>query len=219
MVKFFGVIFLGQPREAALQRAHDAGFAERIGLSWLALGCVLLGFLPTNVIALFSVVTRQLGLGGLPASDAPWWLLVPIPERQSSYAPLVFFAVIVVVVVLAIINVRFFYHQRIRKGAAWDCGFGGLNSRMQDTAEGFGQPIRHLFQPLFAIVRELPSPFDSKPKYRLAIGDRIWRALYQPLGALVHQVADKVAWLQQGRISTYLLYSFVTLVVLLALML
>jgi len=219
MVKFFGVIFLGQPRESTLQHAHDAGFAERLGLTWLALGCVLLGFLPTHVISLLSVVTRQLNLGGLPASDAPWWLLVPIPERQSSYAPLVFFAVIAIVVVLAIINVRFFYHQRIRKGPAWDCGFGGLNSRMQDTAEGFGQPIRHLFQPLFAIVRELPSPFDSKPKYRLEIGDRIWRALYQPLGTFVRQVADRVAWLQQGRIATYLLYSFVTLVVLLALML
>jgi len=219
MVKFFGVIFLGQPREPALQRAHDAGFAERFGLAWLAGGCVLLGFLPTHFISLFSIVTLQLNLGGLPASDAPWWLLVPIPERQSSYAPLVFFAVILVVVVLAIVNVRLFYHQRIRKGAAWDCGFGGLNSRMQDTAEGFGQPIRHLFQPLFAIVRELPRPFDSQPKYRLEIGDRIWRALYQPLGALVRRVADKVAWLQQGRIATYLLYSFVTLVVLLALML
>jgi len=158
-------------------------------------------------------------LGGLPQSDAPWWLLVPIPERQSSYAPLAFFAVILIVVVLAFVSVRFFYHQRIRKGAAWDCGFGRLNSRMQDTAEGFGQPIRHLFQPLFAIVRELPSPFDSNPRYRLEIGDRIWRALYQPLGAFVRQIADKVAWLQQGRIATYLLYSFVTLVVLLALML
>jgi hydrogenase-4 component B len=219
MVKFFGVIFLGQPREAALQSAHDAGFAERIGLMWLALGCVLLGFFPTTVISQFSIVTQQLGLGGLPAGNAPWWLLVPIPERESSYAPLVFFAVILAVVVLAIFSVRLFYHQRIRRAAAWDCGFGGLNSRMQDTAEGFGQPIRHLFQPLFAIVRELPRPFDSKPKYRLEIGDRIWRALYQPLGPLVRRVADKVAWLQQGRIATYLLYSFVTLVVLLALML
>ncbi len=219
MVKFFGVIFLGQPREPTLRHAHDAGFAERLGLAWLALGCVLLGFLPSHVISLLSVVTRELRLGGLPASDAPWWLLVPVPERQSSYAPLIFFAVIAVVVALAVINVRFFYHQRIRKGAAWDCGFGGLTSRMQDTAEGFGQPIRHLFQPLFAIVRELPSPFDSKPKYRLEIGDRIWRVLYEPLGTLVRQVADRVAWLQQGRIATYLLYSFVTLVVLLALML
>lgn len=219
MVKFFGIIFLGQPREPTLQHAHDAGFAERLGLLWLALGCVLLGFFPTSVIAALSIVTQQLKLGVLPASDAPWWLLVPIPERQSSYAPLVFFAVIVVVVALAIVNVRFFYHQRVRRAAAWDCGVGGLNSRMQDTAEGFGQPIRHLFQPFFAMVRELPSPFDSKPKYRLEIGDRIWGALYQPLAALVRQVADKVAWLQQGRIATYLLYSFVTLVVLLALML
>jgi formate hydrogenlyase subunit 3/multisubunit Na+/H+ antiporter MnhD subunit len=219
MVKFFGVIFLGQPRESTLQQAHDAGFAERLGLTWLALGCVLLGFFPTTVISLFSIVTQQLGLGELPLSNAPWWLLVPIPERESSYAPVVFFAVILAVVTLATVSVRFFYHQRVRRGAAWDCGFGGLTSRMQDTAEGFGQPIRHLFQPLFFIVRELPTPFDAKPKYRLEIGDRIWRSLYEPLGPLVRRVADKVAWLQQGRISTYLLYSFVTLVVLLALML
>jgi hydrogenase-4 component B len=219
MVKFFGVIFLGQPREPALQQAHDAGFAERLGLAWLALGCVLLGFFPTTVISSFSIVTQQLGLGELPSSNAPWWLLVPIPERESSYAPLVFFAVILVVVALAIINVRIFYHQRVRKGDAWDCGFGGLTSRMQDTAEGFGQPIRHLFQPLFFLIRELPRPFDTKPRYRLEIGDRIWRTLYEPLGPLVRRIADKVAWLQQGRIATYLLYSFVTLVVLLALML
>ena len=114
---------------------------------------------------------------------------------------------------------RLFYHQRVRRGAAWDCGFGGLTSRMQDTAEGFGQPIRHLFQPFFAIQRELPGPFDRAPRYRLEIGDRFWLGLYQPLGALTRLVADRVAWLQQGRIATYLLYSFVTLVVLLALVL
>jgi NADH:ubiquinone oxidoreductase subunit 5 (subunit L)/multisubunit Na+/H+ antiporter MnhA subunit len=219
MVKFYGVIFLGQPREKTLQRAHDAGFAERLGLGLLAFGCLLLGFFPSTIISMLSVVTQQLGLGGLPASNAPWWLLLPIPERQSSYAPLVFFAVILAVVVLAIFSVRLFYHQRIRRGDAWDCGFGGLNSRMQDTAEGFGQPIRHLFQPLFAIVRQVPDPFDTAPTYRLEIGDRIWIALYQPLEPLVRRVAGKVAWLQQGRIANYLLYSFVTLVVLLALML
>ncbi len=67
--------------------------------------------------------------------------------------------------------------------------------------------------------RELPSPFDRAPRYRVTVGDRIWQALYLPLGTLVQRVADTVAWLQQGRIATYLLYSFVTLVVLLALVL
>src|SRR5258705_12664130 len=42
MVKFFGVIFLGQPREPALAGAHDAGVLERIGLAWLAVACIAL---------------------------------------------------------------------------------------------------------------------------------------------------------------------------------
>ena len=121
---------------------------------------------------------------------------------------------------LSIYGVRLFYHQRIRRAAAWDCGFGGLTSRMQDTAEGFGQPIRHLFQPFFAIHRELPTPFDRAPK--VSTGDRrslLARACISPWGYSPGCVADRVAWLQQGRIATYLLYSFVTLVVLLALVL
>ena len=38
MVKFYGVIFLGQPREASLVDAHDANWLERLGLGWLAFG-------------------------------------------------------------------------------------------------------------------------------------------------------------------------------------
>jgi hydrogenase-4 component B len=219
MVKFFGVIFLGQPREAALRTAHDAGIVERIGLAWLATGCVLLGLFPTQIIAMLSRVIQPLGFSGLTLDERSWWLLVPLPQRQTSYAPLIFLAVILIVVLLTVAAVRFFYHQRVRHGAPWDCGFGRLNARMQDTAEGFGQPIRHLFNPFFAMVRELPSPFDLAPRYRVVVGDRIWRGLYLPLGALVRRIANAVAWLQQGRIANYLLYSFVTLVVLLALVL
>jgi hypothetical protein len=154
-----------------------------------------------------------------PHEDAPWWLLVPMPGRGASYSALAFFVAIIVVVVLTIWVVRLLYRRRARRAAAWDCGFGGLNARMQDTAEGFGQPIRHIFAPFFAMKRELPSAFDHAPRYHVTVGDRIWQGLYLPLGALVQRVADTVAWLQQGRIATYLLYSFVTLVVLLALVL
>jgi hypothetical protein len=90
---------------------------------------------------------------------------------------------------------------------------------MQDTAEGFGQPIRHIFAPFFGMARSLPTPFDRQPQYQVVVSDRIWRRVYQPLQSLVQWVADALAWLQQGRISTYLLYSFATLIVLLALVL
>ena len=60
MVKFFGVIFLGQPREPTLAQRTMPASLERIGLVWLALGCVLLGLLPTHVIgAVRSVVTSS----------------------------------------------------------------------------------------------------------------------------------------------------------------
>jgi hydrogenase-4 component B len=219
MVKFFGVIFLGQPREAALAHAHDAGVLERAGLVWLAGGCFALGLFPTQVIGVLQIVVQQLTGAMLPRTQAPWWLLMPVPGRSNSYSPLIFFVAIATIVVLTILAVRLFYHQRIRRVPPWDCGFGRLNARMQDTAEGFGQPIRHIFGTFFAISRELPSPFDRHPRYWATAADRIWKGLYLPLGALIQRIADAFAWLQQGRIATYLLYSFVTLVTLLALVL
>jgi formate hydrogenlyase subunit 3/multisubunit Na+/H+ antiporter MnhD subunit len=218
MVKFFGIIFLGQPREAALQQAHDAGWLERLGLLWLAAGCVLLGLLPVQVIPVLSTVAAQLGFATLPPATSPW-LLLPLPDRAASYAPLLFCAAIAAVVVVTYFGVRILYHERVRRGPPWDCGFVRQDARMQDTAEGFGQPIRHIFGAFFTLQRELPTPFDRAPRYRVVIGDRIWRGCYEPLGTLVQRLAFWTARLQQGRVAVYLLYSFVTLIVLLALVL
>ena len=217
MVKFFGVIFLGQPREAALAQAHDAGLLERIGLVWLAAGCFALGLAPSQVVARLAAVTKQFGLPALADTSAHWWMLVPLADREASYAPIVFLVAVAAVVVLAIFAVRMLYHRSVRRAPPWDCGFANLDARMQDTAEGFGQPIRHIFQPFFSMHRELPTPFDRAPRYSVRVGDRIWQTCYAPLGGIVQRIADSFAWIQQGRISVYLLYSFVTLVVLLAL--
>ena len=219
MVKFFGVIFLGQPREAGLARAQDAGRLEKAGLAWLAVGCVLLGLFPAQVIGALGAATGQLVGSAPPAGSSPWWMLAPLPDRQVSYAPLILLAVIVAVLAATSTLVRLVYRRAVRRGPAWDCGFVRIDARMQDTAEGFGQPIRHIFQAFFTMERDLPSPFDRAPRYRVVVGDRIWRALYEPLAGLVQRMADSLAWLQQGRISAYLMYSFITLVVLLAVVL
>ena len=219
MVKFYGVVFLGQPREPSLANAHDAGRLEKAGLAWLAAGCVLLGLLPAQVVRGLGYVTHQLTGYAVPTSQGWPWLLAPLPDREVSYAPLVLLLVIAAVVAITFLTVRLMYRREVRRAPPWDCGFVRVDPRMQDTAEGFGQPIRHIFQSFFHMERELPSPFDAAPRYRVTIGDRMWNALYEPLGGIVQRLADSVAWLQQGRISTYLLYSFVTLVLLLAVVL
>ena len=219
MVKFFGIIFLGQPRESTLSQAHDVGGFERAGLLWLAIGCVLLGLLPNQVIGLLGSATTQL-VGTAPDTAAQsWWMLAPLAERAVSYSPLILLAVIAAVITLAFLIVRAVYRRPVRRASPWDCGFARLDPRMQDTAEGFGQPIRHIFVSFFAMERELPSPLDAAPRYRVTVTDRIWRGLYVPIEGIVQRLTNSVAWLQQGRISVYLTYSFITLLVLLAVML
>lgn len=112
----------------------------------------------------------------------------------------------------AFVAVRLLYHGRVRRSPAWDCGYPWQNARMQDTAEGFGQPIRQIFEPFFAMHRELPSPFDKQPRYLVIVGDRFWDWIYRPIAAGIERIARIVGLLQQGRIAVYLLYSFVTLV-------
>ncbi|MBK7422973.1 MAG: hydrogenase 4 subunit B [Propionivibrio sp.] len=217
MVKFFGVVFLGQPREEKLSQAHDAGRLERIGLLWLGIGCLLLGLLPNVVITLLDPVTRLLVGSGLSfaASSHGWWLLAPISEDRASYSPAIFLGSIVVLMPLVYWVVNRSFRRRLKRVPPWDCGFPLQTSRMQDTAEGFGQPIRRIFSPFFKRTREHPSPFDTQPRYRSLVEDPFWYWLYLPIARIVGYGTRIIAFLQQGRIAIYLLYSFVTLLCLL----
>lgn len=214
MVKFYGVIFLGQPREAGLEKAHDAGWLERIGLTWLAVGCLLIGVLPQIALKAASAVTGKLLGRSIMPSSSLWWI-APIAPQQASYSGLLLLAGIVCVFGVTFVLVRVLAHGRVRRTAPWDCGYPWQTARMQDTAEGFGQPIRHIFGPFFRIDRDLPSPSDIAPRYRIHIEDRLWRAIYLPIARGVEWLADRVGALQGGRLAIYLLYSFLTLIALL----
>jgi hydrogenase-4 component B len=215
MVKFYGVVFLGQPREERLSDAHDCGAWERIGLVWLATGCFALGLLPALVIQMTDFVISPL-VGVTLGNGMPGWLYVaPIDAERASYSPTLFLLVIVGMVALAFITVRVFYHGRVRRALPWGCGFPLLNARMQDTAEGFGQPVRQVFEPFFRMQRELPTASDSAPRYRVTVEDHLWHWVYLPIAKLVARITMVVSLLQRGRISVYLTYSFVTLLFLL----
>jgi formate hydrogenlyase subunit 3/multisubunit Na+/H+ antiporter MnhD subunit len=216
MVKYFGVIFLGQPRDAKLAQAHDAGMWERLGMLWLVTGCVALGLFPNQMIALMEPVTQLLVRGGLAHTVADsGWLLVPVHIDRASYAPAIFLLGVLATFGLTYVLVRKLYHGRMRRVPPWDCGHPWQMPRMQDTAEGFGQPIRQIFEPFFRMVRRLPTAFDAKPSYRVEVEDPLWYWLYVPLVSLVEKVSRLVGLLQQGRIAVYLMYSFVTLIVVL----
>ena len=219
MVKFFGIIFLGRPREMRLAQSHDATGWQRAGLLWLVLICIVLGLFPAQVIALIDPVTRVLVADGVGPQVAKhgWLFLAPVAPERASYSPLLFLLLVAASFALTFALVRRLYHGRLRRAPPWDCGFPLQTARMQDTAEGFGQPIRQVFEPFFRIERHLPSPFDTEPSYRLVAGDHFWHWFYLPIAHLVETGSRLVGRLQQGRISTYLMASFITLLVMLVL--
>lgn len=217
MVKFYGVVFLGQPREPRLAQAHDAGLWERSGLAWLAAGCIALGLAPVTVISLLDPVTRALvgeGVAGR-AGATGWLLLAPMGPERASYSPVLFLGVTAALVLAAWLAVRLFYHGRTQRAAPWDCGFPYQNARMQDSAEGFGQPVKVVFQPFFRLHTEAPEPGDARPRYRETAEDRLWHWIYLPVARAADAISGFVTLLQRGRISVYLMYSFATLLLLL----
>jgi formate hydrogenlyase subunit 3/multisubunit Na+/H+ antiporter MnhD subunit len=215
MVKFFGVVFLGQHREPRLAEAHEASLWERAGLVWLAAACILLGLVPATVIGLLDPITRMLVGHGIGNLAQGWLFLAPVNAARASYSPLLVFAVTGLLVAVAWLSVRAFYHGRMRRAAAWDCGFPDQDARMQDTAEGFGQPVRHVFAPFFRLEQHEPAPDDARPSFSASAEDRLWYWLYLPVASLVGRLTALVTLLQRGRISVYLAYSFATLLALL----
>jgi hypothetical protein len=120
-----------------------------------------------------------------------------------------------VVLLLVWLWVRMVYHGRVIHSDPWDCGYPEQDARMQDTAEGFGQPIRLIFSSFMRVERETPDPFDRQPKYRGDSRDRLWLLLYQPTADLVQWLSAQAGRLQHGRVQWYLIYSFATLIFLL----
>ena len=216
MVKFYGIIFLGQMRETSLKHAHDAGPWEKAGLVWLALITVLLGVLPATVILRIDAATRQLLGAGLAERlhEQGWWMLAPISPARASYEPIIFLVTIVLSVWLGRWLVHHLYHGRTRRSPAWDCGYHFQGPRAQDTAEGFSQPIRRIFEPMFRMERHFPTARDREPYYSVKIEDRFWHWLYLPIARVAGWISTLIVTLQGGRIAIYLMYSFITLILL-----
>jgi hypothetical protein len=57
--------------------------------------------------------------------------------------------------------------------------------------------------------------FPKKLHFHLRIRDLFWGWLYKPVVNLSFWTARKAGKLQQGRIQVYLIYSFITIIVLL----
>ena len=219
-VKAFGVTFLGRPRGAAAETAHEVDRCSLAAMFILAALCLLAGILPGLVIDALSPITLQLLGGHMPIQARESWLsIAPIAESRSSYNGLLVMVFITVSASAAVYFIHRFASRALRRAPAWGCGFSDPTPAAQYSAVSFAQPIRRVFGTLGFHARdhvEMPAPGDTAPaRLRIELHDLIWEGLYQPLAAAVGLAADRLNRLQFLTIRQYLSLVFGTLVTLL----
>jgi hypothetical protein len=192
-----------------------------VAMGMLAALCLALGVLPSSVIDAMAPVTQLLTGHTLPEATARGWLwLTPVSPAVASYsAPLVVLAMTLVFLAGYLV----FRRRRaapLRRAYLWECGFGPVNSRMQYTSTAFSQPIRRIFSPVWKIEESVevlrePAPLARvrSVRHSLRVSDWSWLKGYLPIGRLVLGAARRIGGIQTGSIHTYLLYTFLTLLV------
>jgi hydrogenase-4 component B len=211
-VKASGTVFLGQARSEAAGNAHEAARSMRLPMAVLAAACALIGLLPALVAPLL-----EPALQGwlLPGAQAPRLAsLAPLPAIGSAGA-----------VLLAGALLLYAWLRRRRASAAsvptWDCGYATPSPSMQYTASSFAQPFvslsRWLLRPQYR-PREAEPLFPRPSHFHSLVPDLVLDRLLAPLLAGLGRLCQWIRLLQRGWVNAYLLYIFVTLLVLLVLL-
>lgn len=216
IVKYFGIAFLGKPRESQFMHAKSTSWPESISLTWLAVWSVLIGLWPIPFIHIIQKILHSISEHFI----LPWPHLFTLSWPQPSvyhdgFTPVFLLAALVVSFILIFLLIKSYVMPAIQKNIPWGCGFNMMTARMQESSEGFSQPFQAIFSPLFEIKMTLPKAIDAHPYYRAQIKERIWSLFYNPIIFCVFRVVSLTKWVQQGKIAVYLTYMVFTLLVLL----
>lgn len=232
-VKAFGISFLALPRSEEAKDAREVPASMVSGMGLLSALCLAFGIFPLAVIKLLDGIAwgfPQMSLLSYRYSlvdqlqGTSFFVYYPVNVGGSNISPLFAAAAGLLLVLLTVAAVMFIGRKtKERKYGTWDCGFNnGLNARMQYSSTGFSKPLRIVFRAIYRPGRELqieegPSNYFPKSmKYVVSTQPIFEKYLYQPIINLFTRFSKKVRMtIQTGSVHTYLIYIFVTIVVLL----
>ncbi len=213
--KAFGIVFLGEPRCAEAQAARECGWAMRIPMVLLAIGCALAGLGgPWLVRAALPAAAQA---GSIPLGDASSAILsflFPPLTLVTGFAGLF----IVLASLLVLLRRWLLSGREVGQSGTWDCGYAAPTPRMQYTASSFAEPLTTLFAMVLRTVFHKHAPsgiFPRSAALHSETPDLFLRSVYSPLFRWGGWGLSHLRWLQHGRLQVYVLYIAVTLLILL----
>ena len=213
LTKSFGIAFLGEPRSENAKMAHEVPVAMRLPMIILVLFCLGIGLAAKWVFSLLYPAIQILA-GSMVT------LTRETPDRtigMISNISVVFCALILLTVFLVILRRSVSGSAREETVGTWDCGYACYDTRMQYTASSFTQPFETLFKVVLGIRitgKKIDGYFPKHASYASHIPGVVNIYFFKPLFGLLKRSTGPVKMLQNGRIHLYVLYIFITLVVL-----
>ena len=223
-VKAFGITFLAQPRSTPAREAHEASPTMLAGMGLLTAACVFLGLFPTTFFAWLDPLTQQ--LAGVQLSEtlstANGLVLGGLdPQAGTVSTPGILMIGLCLLVIPGALWLSLGSRARTQIGPTWACGQPGLTPQMQYTATGFSKPLRMIFRGLFRPRRAVQAEYEFSRyfartiRFESHVEETFEKRIYEPLQRKIQVLSHRMRAFQAGSLQAYLIYIFVTLVLLL----
>lgn len=207
-VKLYGITFLGASRSPGAARAHEAPAAMLAPMVLLGGLNLLGGLFPQLFLAMVDPVASAIGV------SSPGFTGMPIRPVWFTVAG---------GSVLALAALLFLYlrHRQgllpAATGSTWGCGYLRPTPRMQYTASSFGDMFGSLAAPMIRTrtrVGRIAGLTPAPVHLSYAPEETILFRVIQPVLSVVGVAFSFLRRLQHGEVQIYILYIFVTLILL-----
>jgi hydrogenase-4 component B len=211
-VKLYGIIFLGTPRSESASHSHDATAAMTGPMILLTAGCLVAGLAPVLLVRLVAPVV--VFFTGLPFPDI---------ARVTSQVPLVPLTIVNILLVFLALVIGVAYLLRLRTstlslGATWRCGYLEPTSKMQYTGTSFSEIIVSLFGTIVSPSLRRPGLAASIPtaqtRFEYTVTETVLDRILTPIFQWADLAFSYLRKMQNGQLHIYILYTFVTLFIL-----
>lgn len=221
-VKVIGITFLARPRSDAAANARENSSSMKMGQGLLAILCIVFGIFAAPIVTILLRITNDLGLSGGEQK------FIPVALESGniggavslSFIALLLFAWVLAAYFLVWIAAR---KRKEKTYPTWDCGAPVASPRTEVSATGFSRTLIVIFASVLRPVKHEESQYSSTRHKYFPISRKvsfhitdIWtKYLYDPYGVAMTWLANQSTKVQNGNVHTYILYIFLTIIVLL----
>ncbi len=216
--KYYGFMFLGPPRG---ESPPPSSGGLRLSLSGLGLVLLFLGTIaPWEIHALGSGFAPLLGFNPASSTISHPLVLGPVFRNFSVLAPTWLTIVLPAYALVAFGLARATGRRGVRREPVWISGTAAALRSVQYRPSAYSNPIRVVLRGPLGF-RTVVTPAEESPTGAPVLDSSVVpafdRFLYEPLSNLALAASRRVRRLQSGRLSAYLLYMMIALVLALAL--